>query len=315
MMQPQDGSIFFIVNPKSGASSNKRLVGTFRAYLEQRGYDLHVEYTESLGHGCQLAQQAGADDRYRLVAAAGGDGTIREVVHGLSGSKKPLLIIPCGTENLLANELGFDVRPETVIKAFESGHVRPLDLGIANQQRFTSIAGIGFDGKVVHRVQSVRKGHISHLSYFWPLWRTFWDYDFPAIKVTVDGKEFFSGRGLLFVGNISRYAIGLGILYKADFSDGLLDVCVFRCSHCWSLLKHAAMTVLKLNHRSKNAFYTQAQSIRVESQCNTLLTELDGDPGPSLPLDISVIPQAIQVLVPPKAKPAGIRTRIRRMIG
>jgi YegS/Rv2252/BmrU family lipid kinase len=315
MIQPQDGSIFFIVNPKSGASSNKRLVGTFRAYLEQHGYDLHVEYTESLEHGCQLAQQAGADDRYKLVAAAGGDGTIRQVVHGLSGSKKPLLIIPCGTENLLANELGFDVQPETVIKAFESGYIRPLDLGIANQQHFTSIAGIGFDGKVVHRVQSVRKGHISHLSYFWPLWRTFWDYDFPAIKVTVDGKEFFSGRGLLFVGNISRYAIGLGILNKADFSDGLLDVCIFRCSHCWSLLKHAAMTVLKLNHRSKHAFYTQARSIRVESECNTILTELDGDPGPSLPLDISIIPQAIQVLVPPRAKPAGIRTRIRRMIG
>jgi diacylglycerol kinase family enzyme len=103
MMQPQDGSIFFIVNPKSGASSDKRLVGDFRTYLEHRGYDIRIEYTESLEHGCQLAQEAGADDRYKLVAAAGGDGTIREVVHGLSGSKKPLLIIPCGTENLLAN--------------------------------------------------------------------------------------------------------------------------------------------------------------------------------------------------------------------
>lgn len=314
-MQPQDGSIFFIVNPKSGASSNKRLVGEFRAYLEQKGFDLRVEYTESLEHGCQLAQTAGADDRYKLVAAAGGDGTIREVVHGLCGSQKPLLIIPCGTENLLANELGFDVRSQTVIQAFESGQVRPLDLGIANQQHFTSIAGIGFDGKVVHRVQSVRTGHISHLTYFWPIWRTFWDYDFPPMKVTIDGREFFSGRGLVFVGNISRYAIGLGILSKANYSDGLLDVCIFRCSNCFSLLKHAALTVLKLNHRCKNTLYTRAQSIRIESENNSILTELDGDPGPSLPMDISIIPQAIQVLVPPKAKPAGIRTRIRRMIG
>jgi diacylglycerol kinase (ATP) len=315
MMQPQDGSIFFIVNPKSGASSNKRLVSSFRAYLEQHGYDIRIEYTESLEHGCQLAQMAGADDRYKLIAAAGGDGTIREVVHGLSGSKKPLLIIPCGTENLLANELGFDVQPETVIKAFESGQVRPLDLGLVNKRHFTSIAGIGFDGTVVHRVQAKRTGHISHLTYFWPIWRTFWDYDFPAMKVTVDGKAFFNGQGIVFVGNISHYAIGLGILYKANYSDGLLDICIFRCSNCWSLLKHAVMTVLKINHRSKHAFYAQVQSIRVESECNHILTELDGDPGPSLPLDISVIPQAIQVLVPPKAKPAGIRTRIRRMIG
>ena len=314
-MQPQDGSIFFIVNPKSGASSNKRLVGEFRSYLEQKGFDLRVEYTESLEHGCELAQTARADDRYKLVAAAGGDGTIREVVHGLSGSQKPLLIIPCGTENLLANELGFDVRTQTIIQTFESGHIRPLDLGIANQRHFTSIAGIGFDGKVVQRVHSVRTGHISHLTYFWPIWRTFWDYDFPTMKVTIDGKEFFNGRGLVFIGNISRYAIGLGILNKANYSDGLLDVCVFRCSNCWSLLKHAALTVLKQNHRSKHTLYAHAQSVQVESENNNILTELDGDPGPSMPLDISIIPQAIQVLVPPKARPAGIRTRIRRMIG
>lgn len=314
-MQPQDGSVYFIVNPKSGASSNKRLVGGFRAYLEEHGYDIHLEYTESLEHGCQLAQQAATDDRYKLVAAAGGDGTIREVVQGLSGSKKPLLIIPCGTENLLANELGFDVQPQTVIRTFEQGQIRPLDLGRANQRHFTSIAGVGFDGKVVQRVHSTRTGHISHLSYFWPLWRTYWDYDFPEMKVTVDGKEFFRGRGLVFVGNISRYAIGLQILRKANYSDGLLDVCIFRCSNCLGLLKHAGMTVFKQNQRSKQAFYTQAQSVRVESSHDNIPTELDGDPGPALPLDISIIPEAIQVLVPSNAKPAGIRTRIRRMIG
>ncbi len=314
-MKPQDGSICFIVNPKSGASSNKRLANGFRAYLEQHGYDIRLEYTDSLEHGCQLAQQAGADDRCTLVVTAGGDGTIREIVHGLSGSKKPLLIIPCGTENLLANELGFDVRLETIIRAFEHGQIRALDLGKANQQHFTSIAGFGFDGKVVQRVHAARKGHISHLTYFWPIWRTFWDYDFPAMKVVVDEKEFFNGRGLVFVGNISRYAIGLEILHKADYSDGLLDVCVFRCANCWSLLKHAALTAMKQTHRCKNTFYTQGRLVRVESERENLPTELDGDPGPAMPVDISIIPQAIQVLVPPGAKPAGIRTRIWRMIG
>jgi diacylglycerol kinase (ATP) len=314
-MNPQDGSICFIVNPKSGASSNKRLASGFRAYLEQKGYDLRLEFTESLEHGCELARQAGADERCQLIVAAGGDGTIREVAHGLCGSKKPLLIIPCGTENLLANELGFDVQLKTVIQAFEQGEIRALDLGRANQRHFTSIAGFGFDGKVVQRVHASRKGYISHLTYFWPIWRTFWDYDFPVMKVTVDDKEFFSDRGLVFVGNISRYAIGLEILHKADYSDGLLDVCVFRCANCWSLLKHAVMTVLKQNHRCKNTLYIQARSVRVESEQENIPTELDGDPGPALPMDISIIPQAIQVIVPSGAKPAGIRTRIRRMIG
>jgi diacylglycerol kinase (ATP) len=314
-MNPKDGSIFMIVNPKSGASSNKRLVTGFRAYLEQKGYTLKTEFTQSLEHGCQLARQAAADPTCSIVVGAGGDGTIREIVHGMSGSAKPLLILPCGTENLLANELGFDVRLETAIEAFEKGQTRALDLGKANDQLFTSIAGFGFDGKVVHRVHAVRQGHISHLTYFWPIWRTFWDYDFAPMKVTVDNQWFFEGSGLVFVGNISRYAIGLEILKKANYSDGLLDVCIFRCSNCWRLIQHSACVVMKTHLFSKNAFYTQAKTIRIESQHANIPTELDGDPGPALPINISIIPNAIQVLVPPKAKPAGIRTRIRRMIG
>ncbi|MEN6307293.1 MAG: diacylglycerol kinase family protein [Anaerohalosphaeraceae bacterium] len=314
-MIPKTGTITLIVNPKSGASSNKRLVSGFRAYLDQKGYSVKIEFTQSLEHGRQLAHQAAADPDCSLVVGAGGDGTIREVVCGMSGSTKPLLVLPCGTENLLANELGYDVRLETVINAFENGQLRSLDLGRANDIHFTSIAGFGFDGKVVHRVQAIRKGHISHLTYFWPIWRTFWDYTFPPMKVVVDQKELFDGQGLVFVGNISRYAIGLHILKKANYSDGLLDICIFRCHSCWSLLKHAACTVLKTHLRSKNTIYTQARTIRIESSVNHIPTELDGDPGPSLPLDISIIPAAIQVLVPPGAKPAGIRTRIRRMIG
>jgi YegS/Rv2252/BmrU family lipid kinase len=314
-MIPKNGLITLIVNPKSGASSNKRLVSGFRAYLDQKGYPLKVEFTRSLEHGRQLAQQAAANPDCSLVVGAGGDGTIREVVCGLSGSAKPLLVLPCGTENLLANELGYDVRLETVINAFENGQLRSLDLGKANDIYFTSIAGFGFDGKVVQRVQAVRKGHISHLTYFWPIWRTFWDYTFPPMKVFIDGNAFFEGPGLVFVGNISRYAIGLEILKKANYSDGLLDVCIFRCASCWKLLKHAACTVLKTHLKSRNTLYTQAKSIRIESSVNHIPTELDGDPGPALPVDISIIPAAIQVVVPPGAKPAGIRTRIRRMIG
>ena len=73
-------------------------------------------------------------------------------------------------------------------------------------------------------------GHIDHFDYFWPIWRTFWEYKFRPMCVEVDGEEIFDGPGLVFVGNISRYAIGLQILHYADFGDGLLDVCVYKCA-------------------------------------------------------------------------------------
>lgn len=315
IMKPDDGYIAYIVNPKSGASSTKLTGRRFRDYLARKGFDVRVSLTTSLEHACELATDAAVDYDCAMAVAVGGDGTVREVAHGLEGSDKPLLIVPCGTENLLANELGFDEKLQTIIKTFEAGCVRPLDLGNANGKCFTSIAGFGFDGQIVERVSRQRSGHIDYLDYFWPIWRTFWIYKFDPIKVELDGQELFNGRGLVFVGNISRYAMGLQILRNADFGDGLLDVCVYECSSRIRLLKHSLMTVLKQHTYGPDVLYRQGKSISVSSEVPGIATEIDGDPGPALPVHIEVIPQAVNCIVPEGAKPAGIRTRIVRALG
>ncbi len=314
-MKPDDGYIAYIVNPKSGASSSKLVGRQFERYLTKKGFKLKVSLTTSLEDACELATDAAVDYDCAMVVVVGGDGTVREVAHGLEGSDKPLLIVPCGTENLLANELGFDERLITVIKTFEGGDIRPLDLGSANGKCFTCIAGFGFDGQVVKRVSEQRKGHIDYFDYFWPLWRTFWNYRFEPMKVEIDGEEVFEDRGLAFVGNISRYALGVQILHQADFSDGLLDVCIYKCASKVHLVKHSLMTILKQHAYSAGVIYRKGKNITVSSQAPGMLTEIDGDPGPALPMQISVIPQAVNCLVPKATKPVGIRTRIIRALG
>ncbi len=153
-MKPSDGYIFCIVNPKSGSRSSNLHSQPFEKYLKGKGFEVKVEFTTSLEHACELATEAAVDYKCGLVVAIGGDGTVREIAHGLEGSDKPLLIIPSGTENLLANELGFDEKLQTVIETFESGEIRPLDLGSINGKCFTSVVGFGFDGDVVERVSS-----------------------------------------------------------------------------------------------------------------------------------------------------------------
>ena len=313
-MKPDDGYIAYIINPKSGASSSRLTGQRFEDYLVKKGFEVRVSLTTSLEDACELATEAAVDYDCAMVVVVGGDGTVREVAHGLEGSDKPLLIVPSGTENLLANELGFDERLKTVIRTFEAGHIRPLDLGSANEKCFTSIAGFGFDGQIVRRVSEQRSGHIDYYDYFWPIWRTFWDYKFSAMKVEVDGEEIFDGRGLVFVGNISRYALGLRILHSADFSDGLLDVCVYKCTSRVHLLKHSAMTILKQHDLSRDVIYRQGKEISVTSETPDIATEIDGDPGPALPVKIKVIPRAVNCVVPEGAKPAGIRTRIMRSL-
>jgi len=315
-MKPDDGYIDYIVNPKSGASSSKLTGRRFQEYLVKKGFDVRVSLTASLDNACELATDAAVDYDCAMVVVAGGDGTVREVAHGLEGSDKPLLIVPCGTENLLANELGFDEKLKTIMRTFEAGYIRPLDLGSANGKCFTSIAGFGFDGQVVKRVSEQRKGHhIDYLDYISPIWRTFWTYKFGAMKVGVDGEEIFDGRGLVFVGNISRYAVGLQILHHADFGDGLLDVCIYKCASRVHLVKHSVMTILKQHAGSGDVIYRQGKNFTVSSESAHIETEIDGDPGPDLPMKITVIPQAVNVMVPEGAKPAGIRTRIIRALG
>jgi len=314
-MKPEDGYIAYIVNPKAGASSSKLTGRQFQQYLVEKGFDVRVSLTTCLKHACDLATDAAVDYDCAMAVVVGGDGTVREVAHGLEGSTKTLLVVPCGTENLLANELGFDEKLKTIIKVFEAGFVRPLDLGSVNGKCFTSIAGFGFDGQVVERVSDQRKGHINYFDYFQPIWRTFWNYKFDTVKVEIDGEEVFDGPGLVFVGNISRYAVGLQILHYADFGDGLLDVCIYKCASRLHLVKHSLATALKQHAYSSDVIYRQGENISISSNSARIKTEIDGDPGPALPVQINVIPQAVNVMVPMGAKPAGIRTRIKRAIG
>lgn len=314
-MKPDDGYIAYIVNPKSGASSSKLTGRRFEDYLSNKGFEVRVSLTGSLDDACEFATDAAVDYDCAMVVVVGGDGTVREVAHGLEGSDKPLLIVPCGTENLLANELGFDEKLATIIKTFEGGCIKPLDLGSANGKCFTSIAGFGFDGEIVKRVSEQREGHIDYFDYFWPIWRTFWSYRFDPLRVEVDGEEIFNGRGLVFVGNISTYAMGLHILRNADFGDGLLDICIYKCASQLRLIKHSIMTVLKQHTYGSDVIYRQGKDIRVSSEVGGIKSEVDGDPGPALPVEIKVIPQAVNCVVPEGAKPAGIRTRIVRALG
>jgi YegS/Rv2252/BmrU family lipid kinase len=314
MSDQEKGYVCLIVNPNSGLREEKRLVNKFKSYLYDQGIDERTFLTESLEHACELATDASADDNCRLVVAAGGDGTVREVAHGLAGSDKAMIVVPGGTENLLANELGMGRSVKSIINAFEKGEVVELDLGRINGRLFTCVAGFGWDGDVIKKVSSRRKGNMSHLNYFWPIWETFWEHKFPVIRVEADGEEVFNDKGLVFVGNISRYAIGLGVCRDAKFDDGLLDICAMRCASKWKLVKLSLMVIFKKHPESKDVVYRKAGRVAVSSEAE-VNSEIDGDPGPGLPIGIDLMPKAVKVLVPAGSHPTGLRRRIWRLFG
>jgi YegS/Rv2252/BmrU family lipid kinase len=287
--------LHLVINPHSGYGGQRLLLGEMRRQFAKAGMPL-VEYTtcapgDATRYARQVAPTAGA------VVVWGGDGTVSEIASGLAGTDVPVLPCQAGTENLLAKELCVPGEPRDVVRAIKTAQTIDCDLGRINDRQFMLLLGIGFDGEVVRRLSASRTGHISHLSYFWPIWRTFWEHDFPRMRIWADGEEVFNDFGLAFVGNISRYAVGLRICSEARFDDGLLDLVVFSCRERANLVLHAAWTLLRVHPLKGGVVYRRFKTARIETD-RPVPTQADGDVGPMTPVDISVLPTRVRLIVP-----------------
>lgn len=285
-----------IANPISGKRGQADLLTYVCRDLEQAGCDVRQYLTNAPGDATRLAAAAPLPD---VVVAVGGDGTVRETAAGLLGTGIPLVVAPRGTENLVARR--YQCRADTVAQTLRSGRALDIDVARLDGRPFLVVAGFGFDAEVVHRLSHIRRGHITHLSYVGPVARTFWRHAFPCLRVEADGELLCDEPAMVFVGNIPGYAMQLPILRDADESDGVLDVCVFKCGGRMRLLSHAWHTIRRLHVESPLVVYRQARDIRVSGPAGVPV-EVDGDPGGELTsgrqVNIQVERGALRLLVP-----------------
>ncbi len=289
--------ILAIINPISGYSRSRELPYALKTRLEKEGFEVNLHFTSGPGCGGSFARHNGK--KYDLVLVAGGDGTIREVAEGLVHSDVPFTIYPAGTENLFAKEM--DIHPEIdqVVQTIKWGRYVTMDMAKVNEKHFLLLSGVGFDAQVLLHLNKFRTGNITHFTYFWPIWRTFWEYDFPPMTVCADGEILCeNGRGLVFISNIPRYAVGLRICQKAKYDDGLLDICIYLCHHQTTLLGHAWRTVGQKHIGHPNVIYRQAKRITVTA-ASPVPYQVDGDPAGFLPADYTILPNAVHVVLPP----------------
>jgi YegS/Rv2252/BmrU family lipid kinase len=289
-----------IVNPVSG---RRNLAGDLAEVVDRvcrAGTCVTVKVTRSAGDAARLARDAPADTRAVLVV--GGDGTVREVIDGLlaSGRPIPIAVMPNGTENLVAKELGLTVGPQSLARALLVGRPLSCDVGVVNRRHFLLVAGVGFDAEAVHRLAAVRKGHITHWDWFWPILRTLGTHRFPRFSVVADGEEVFDGRGMVFVGVMARYSVGLRILRRARPDDGMLDLCIVPCESRIRFLGHLANVIRQRHDRAAGVIYRKCLEIRITGD-EPVPIEIDGDPGGTLPADYSVLPSAATFLGPAPA--------------
>jgi diacylglycerol kinase (ATP) len=291
-----DGPIEMIVNPISGRGTRRQLPAALAECLRRAGREVNVYQTTAAGDATRYASAIAS--RASCVVVFGGDGTINEVAEGLSGSDAPILIAAAGTENLLAKHFKLPQTAEALAALVLGEHyVLALDLGRVNGRRFHSIFSVGFDADVVYRLTRIRRGHVNYLTYVGPILRTMVRHRWPLLRVECDGEAVFEGRGMAFVGNISRYATGLRIARDADPSDGLLDLVVLPCQSRTGLVRHIIRFLRKTHVEHRGTVYCQCRAIRIES-ADAPACQIDGDIGPAGPWDIEVLPHVCNLIVP-----------------
>lgn len=292
----REGQIDIVANLNSGTGMVGEFIEQLIGYLRQEKYRVNFTNTGSFPEIMKSINKSLHNPSCKLICISGGDGTLRAAIEAVNGYGKPLMFIPGGTENLLSRELGYDRNLESYKRIFSSGKLKNLDIGKVNGISFTSVLGIGYDAETVELLAKSREGNITHADYVWPAWRAFWNHEIPEFEVEADGKKLFSGKGIMMVGNISRYATGMRILKDADFSDGMLDLCVMPCSNKQDILKYLLMSMVQLHTQFKEVIYIKCRHVKVKPISRNIATQIDGDPGPNLPLDIKIQPNAVQVL-------------------
>jgi len=231
------------------------------------------------------------------VVAAGGDGTLLEVVN--RAPCLPATVLPLGNENLVARHAGIVRSGRALADAIAVGNVRRLDLARANGRLFCLMASVGLDADVVHRVHRRRRGHVNRLSYALPLMQAIRNYHFPTVEVHVDETGERLRGATVFVFNLPEYALRLPIAAKGSADDGLLDLCVFERPGVLELLRYLAAVVTRKHFYLPDFQHRRVRRVQLSAEVAAPI-QTDGDPAGCLPGTIEVVPAALPLVVPPK---------------
>jgi diacylglycerol kinase (ATP) len=268
--------LFVIFNPAARGEKSQRL----KAFLEAKaGADVTLLPTRAPGDAQTLAADAVAAGA-RCVLAAGGDGTINEVVNGIGTAGVPLGILPLGTANVFSRDLRLPFRVADAWEVVNRGHTRTIDLGCADasgQRRyFVQLAGVGFDAAAIQLASWELKKKIGPLSYV-----------IAGLRVLRQKPR----MPVVFIGNGRLYGGPFTLFPQAQFDDGKLDICVMEHPSVW-----LALSVMRGRHTTQPGVrYFQAETYEHDG---ALPFELDGEFAGQTPVKFSVIPRALRVIVP-----------------
>ena len=269
-----------------------------RRLLAERGIDDPMWFEVPKSKKAPAKARRAVKEGAGVLLIWGGDGTVQRCLDAVAGMDVKVGILPAGTANLLAGNLGI---PEDLPGALDValyGHPRGLDLGMVNGEHFAVMAGAGFDAAMMEWADAGLKDRVGQLAYVWTGVRA---SRMPPVKMSikVDGSAWYKGPvSCLLVGNMGHLTGGLAAFPDARPDDGQLDIGVVSASTPLQWARVAGRLVAGQADRSKLVSTTRARRVTVKLKKPTRY-ELDGGARDRVDrLDIRVHPQAVKVCVP-----------------
>ncbi|MEO6847977.1 MAG: diacylglycerol kinase family protein [Chthoniobacterales bacterium] len=254
-----------------------------------------VRLTTGPGDACEMARHAVAEGA-QMIVAAGGDGTINEVVNGIGNADVCLGILPIGTMNVFAMELGIPVHDlKKAWDIIENGHLREIDLAKANDHYFVQLAGVGLDAQVVSETDLKVKKALGPLSYILSLAHVVARTPPVLCGETAEGRSFTGS--FIMVGNGRFYGGPFTMFKEASPYDGLLDVVVFRKQSHWDIIRYMQAVFFKSHDELPDVDCFQASSLHIRSETDVPF-ELDGELAGTLPVHFHFAERRLKVMVP-----------------
>lgn len=287
-----------LVNPASAHGRTLKLLPQLEQILDARRIPFRVERTRGLDDGVERALRAVEANEVPIVIS--GDGLIGAIGGALAGSETPLGIVPGGRGNDLARVLGIPAEPEDVVAMLEAGHTRRIDVGEVNGKRFLGIVSVGFDSEA-NRLANETKWLRGNLVYAYAGVRTLLGWKPARFTVRVgEARERFSGYSVS-VANSKAFGGGMFIAPDADLADGEFDIVavgeVGKLRFLGNLPK-----VFKGTHVEEDEVRVFRASRLELSASRPFPVYADGEHLTDLPATLRLLPQALSVIVPPRAE-------------
>jgi diacylglycerol kinase (ATP) len=305
-------AILLVRNPIAGRRRRGFVEAVVRE-VRQAGWSVDLVDTTAAGDARHLAETCDAS-RYAVIAVAGGDGTINEVVNGLAhrGDAGPAIaIVPLGTANVLAHELGLDFRAAAIARTMMSGRplpmrpgaaiCSPMDGTVVIPRCFSLMAGAGFDAKVVAGVSAPLKRRLGRAAYFWRSLVETHRYRPVRYCVEVDGVRHEAASVIVTRGRL--YAGPYVVAPNAALSDPSLHVCLFERWGRSHTLRFGLALLLGRLPRAGGYRVVAGRDVRISvlsdaGETRVQPVQIDGDDALTLPVSIAVASGAVRLLQP-----------------